>query len=159
MNKRITSLVLVASMLGLNAAQAASNFAEMNLMHGKVLVNQGKGFAALAEGSALKAGDTVLVGKDSSVVIAYNGGCSVSINEAKVLTVAKAAPCKAGTTAAVVGSSMIAPAADLDPGAPPYLAGAGLLPLLLLGGGAAVVAGVVILSNNNNNGAPPVSAP
>lgn len=95
MATRLTSLVLVASMLGLSAAQAASNFAEINLMQGKVLVNQGEGFVALAEGSALKAGDKVLVGKDSSVIIAYNGGCAVSINEAKVVTVAKAAPCKA----------------------------------------------------------------
>jgi hypothetical protein len=152
MATRLTSLVLVASMLGLNVAQAASNFAEINLMQGKVLVNQGEGFVALAEGSALKAGDKVLVGKDSSVIIAYNGGCAVSINEAKVVTVAKAAPCKAGTTAAVIGSSLISPAADMDPGAPP-VAGAALLPLLLLGGGAAIV-GAVVLFGSPNNGTP-----
>lgn len=153
MATRLTSLVLVASMLGLSAAQAASNFAEINLMQGKVLVNQGEGFVALAEGSALKAGDKVLVGKDSSVIIAYNGGCAVSINEAKVVTVAKAAPCKAGTTAAVIGSSLISPAADMDPGAPPVAAGAALLPLLLLGGGAVIV-GTVVLFGTPNNGAP-----
>lgn len=153
MATRLTSLVLVASMLGLSAAQAASNFAEINLMQGKVLVNQGEGFVALAEGSALKAGDKVLVGKDSSVIIAYNGGCAVSINEAKVVTVAKAAPCKAGTTAAVIGSSLISPAADIDPGAPPVAAGAALLPLLLLGGGAVIV-GTVVLFGTPNNGAP-----
>ena len=150
MATRFTSIVLVASMLGLNAAQAASNFAEINLMQGKVLVNQGEGFVALAEGSALKVGDKVLVGKDSSAIISYNGGCAVSINEAKVVTVAKAAPCKAGTTAAIVGSNLISPAAD--PGAPPVAAGAALLPLLLLGGGAAVVGGFILLKNNN--GAP-----
>lgn len=153
MATRLTSLVLVASMLGLSAAQAASNFAEINLMQGKVLVNQGEGFVALAEGSALKAGDKVLVGKDSSVIVAYNGGCAVSINEAKVVTVAKAAPCKAGTTAAVIGSSLISPAADIDPGAPPVAAGAALLPLLLLGGGAVIV-GTVVLFGTPNNGAP-----
>jgi hypothetical protein len=153
MATRLTSLVLVASMLGLNVAQAASNFAEISLMQGKVLVNQGNGFVALAEGAGLKAGDKVLVGKDSSAIIAYNGGCAVSINEAKVVTVAKAAPCKAGTTAAIVGSSLISPAADPVAGDPPIAAGAALLPLLLLGGGAAIVGGV-ILFGNKNNGAP-----
>lgn len=158
MATRLTSLVLVASMLGLSAAQAASNFAEINLMQGKVLVNQGEGFVALAEGSALKAGDKVLVGKDSSVIIAYNGGCAVSINEAKVVTVAKAAPCKAGMTAAVIGSSLISPAADIDPGAPPVAAGAALLPLLLLGGGAVIV-GTVVLFGTPKNGAPVSAGP
>jgi hypothetical protein len=153
MATRLTSLVLVASMLGLNAAQAASNFAEINLMQGKVLVNQGEGFVALAEGSALKAGDKVLVGKDSSVIIAYKGGCAVSINESKVVTVAKAAPCKAGTTATIVGSNLISPVADPAAGGAPVGLGAGVLPLILLGGGAAVV-GAVVLFGTPNNGKP-----
>ena len=146
MATRFTSIVLVASMLGLNAAQAASNFAEINLMQGKVLVNQGEGFVALAEGSALKVGDKVLVGKDSSAIISYNGGCAVSINEAKVFTVAKAAPCKAGETVASVDSDLIAPVAASGLGAGGIFAGGTTGPLVALGA-VVLVGGLVVVAS------------
>ena len=131
MRSRFTSILLVASMLGLNAAQAAANFAEIGSIQGKVLVNQGNGFVALTDGALLNAGDRVMVGKDSGAVIAYANGCSVSVNEAKIVTIAKVAPCKVGAHVAMVGSSLISPVGDLSPVAPIFP-----LPLLIVGAGA-----------------------
>lgn len=134
MKSRFTSILLVASMLGLNAAQAAANFAEIGSIQGKVLVNQGSGFVALSDGASLKAGDRVMVGKDSGAVIAYANGCSVAVNESRVLTIAKVAPCKVGSHVAMIGSSLISPAADISSVDPVFP-----LPLLLIGGGAVAV--------------------
>lgn len=136
---RFTSTLLIGAMLSLNVAQAAANFAEISSIQGKVLVNQGKGFVALAEGASLKAGDRVLVGKGSGAVIAYANGCAVNLNEPKIVTVAKVAPCKAGAKVALAGSSLISPVADV------MVPAAGFpLPLLLIGG-AAVGVGVFVL--------------
>jgi hypothetical protein len=141
---RFTSLAIAASVLTLNVAVAAENFAAINQIQGKVLVNQGAGFVALAEGSVLNVGDQVMVGKDSAAVIAYGNGCMVSVNEAKVVTVAETAPCKAGDSLAMSGSNLVAPVADV-----PYAAPAAGFPLLLpLLGGAAAVGTILVLTNN-----------
>ena len=137
---RFTSVLAIASMLSLSVAQAASNFAEISQMQGKVLVNQGDGFVALNDGSALKAGDQIMVGKHSGAVLSYNGGCEISINEAKVVTVAKAAPCKVGKVA-MADSALISPVADPIGGEFP------LLPVLFVGGGALLVGGFLLLKN------------
>ena len=149
MNYRFVSSLLVASVLSMNAVQAAVSVAEIGSIQGKVLVNQGKGFTALAEGAALKAGDRVMVGKESAAVIAYSTGCTVSINEAKVVTVAKVAPCKAGAHLAMAGFNMITPVADMPSVAPPVFDP--LVPILLIGGG---VGACVLLGCFNG---PPVS--
>ena len=144
MKSRFVSILLATALVGASVAQAAANFAEIGSIQGKVLVNQGHGFVALADGAALKAGDRVLVGKESGVVIAYANGCSVAVDEPKVLTIAKVAPCKTGATVAMTGSSLIAPVADLE--AP---AAVGFpLPLLLLGGAGAGLATILIINNN-----------
>ena len=143
MKSRFISILLVASMLGLNAAQAAANFAEIGSIQGKVLVNQGSGFVALSDGASLKAGDRVMVGKDSGAVIAYANGCSVAVNESKVLTIAKVAPCKVGEHVAMIGSSLVAPVAgsvDSPLGIP--------LPLLVVGGGAVAVGAYFVFKGN-----------
>jgi hypothetical protein len=150
MNYRFVSGVLIASLLGASIAQAAVSVAAIDAVQGKVLVNHGAGFVALVDGAALNAGDRVMVGKDSAAVIAYANGCSVTVSEAKVVTVAKSAPCKAGSTA-MIGSSFVSPVADVPGGA--YMAPAAGFPLLLpLLGGAAVVGGGILLFNNNNSG-------
>ena len=149
MAARLTSAILIASMLGLSVAQAASNVAEISLVQGKVLVNQGAGFVALAEGASLKAGDKVLVGKDSSALIAYNSGCAVSIHEAKIVTVSKVAPCKAGEVVASVGSDLVSPVA-VHVAAPAFLAG-NLGPVVVLGGAGLLVAGYLVFKKSASN--------
>lgn len=153
MLSRFTSILLATAMLSANVVQAAANLAEIGSIQGKVLVNQGKGFVALAEGSSLAAGDRVMVGKKSLAVIAYSNGCLVSINETKVVTVAKVAPCKDGAHLAMVGSELISPVADIvDPVVPFFGA-----PLLLVGGGVAVIGTILILKKND--GAPGTAGP
>ena len=146
MKSRFISALLIASMLGVSAAQAAANFAEIGSIQGKVLVNQGKGFAVLAEGAALKAGDRVMVGKESAAVIAYSTGCTVSINEAMVVTVAKVAPCKSTAHLAMAGFNMIAPVADVPSIAPAVFDP--LVPVLLIGVG---IGGICLFVGCFNN--------
>ena len=141
MTSRFVSVTLIASMLGLSSAMAASNLAEIGLIQGKVLVNQGKGFVALIDGAALKAGDRVMVGKDSSAQISYNNGCAVSVNSASVVTVASVAPCDAGQFVAASSSNLIAPVA-----AP---AASITIPLVTLGVTTAVVAAALVVSNKS----------
>ena len=147
MKSRFISALLIASMLGVSAAQAAANFAEIGSIQGKVLINQGKGFAVLAEGAALKAGDRVMVGKESAAVIAYSTGCTVSINEAKVVTVAKVAPCKSTAHLAMAGFNMIAPVADVPSIAPRVFDP--LVPVVAVIGVGAVICLVAGCFNNS----------
>lgn len=142
------ALYLVGSLgLCVSSCLAQPNFAQMQSIQGKVLVNQGSGFIAATDGVLLKPGDKILVGKEASAIVTYENGCEVSISEPKVLTVAKSVPCPAGAKIASVGSSFAAPVAGGGGGLPP--------PVIGLGAFGAVAATALIVNLNNK----PVSAP
>jgi len=87
---------------GLQAAEPAM---QIEYVSGKVLVNAGKGFRQGAEAGLLKAGDRLLIGKDSTVTINFNDAhCSVSYAAPSIVVVPAMAPCKRGDTLAAVGN-------------------------------------------------------
>jgi hypothetical protein len=150
--KRFSAALALASMVMTVAAQAAAPLADLSQIHGKVLVNHGKGFEAVVGAVSLNAGDQVMVGSESGAVISYVSGCSVSVVKPKVITIGAKAPCVAGVATIEAENTFIVPVADFDPVAvPPVFP---LLPLLV--GGAAVAGGAIYFATRDNND--PVSA-
>ena len=143
------ALYIMASMgLCVSSSLAEPNFANVQSVQGKVLINQGSGFVAALNGLALKPGDKIMVGKEASAVVAYNNGCEVSISEPKVLTITKLAPCPAGAKIATVGSSFAAPVAGGS--------GGGLPPPVIGVGAFSIVAATALIVDLTNK---PMSAP
>jgi hypothetical protein len=141
----------VVSSLGLmcSSALAEVSLAQVQSFQGKVLVNQGQGYFAAANGLSLKPGDKILISKEASAIVSYSNGCQVSISEPTVLTVAKAAPCPANTKIASVGSNFATPVSGGAGGLPP--------PVIGIGAFGAVAATALILAVSNKD--TPVSAP
>lgn len=147
----VLSLALVSA-----SVQAATSIAQVGNFHGKVLVNQGKGYQPLVGPLALKAGDSVMVGEESFATVSYND-CTVSLSEPTVFTVGEAAPCAKGAKVAAVEGAFVAPAADMDPGSAVDATPA-FLPLLLIGGAAATV-GIVVVATKKKNRSCAIVAP
>lgn len=82
------------------ASWAATTNATVNPSHGDVLINRGKGFSEIKRPVKASPGNSVMVGPNSSAVIAYNDGCTVNIEPGTVKTVAALSPCASGSTAA-----------------------------------------------------------
>ena len=92
-------------------AQAADPAMQIEYLSGKVLVNAGKGFRQIGAADILKAGDHLLIGKDSSGTIAFDDAhCSISYASASMIVVPAKAPCKPGDTLAAVGNDFAVPA-------------------------------------------------
>ena len=138
----VGSLGLSVSTTFISSAMAEPNFAQIQSVQGKILVNQGRGFVAALGGLALKPGDKIMVGQESSATFKYSNGCEVSVSEPKILTVAKSAPCIAGDKIASVGSSFATPVAGGG--------GGGLLPPVIgIGAFGAVAATALIVDLTN----------
>ena len=76
----------IAAILGLSvfcassALAASGPIAQVADVSGKVLINHGKGFTQAVGDIALKTGDAVFIGDNSSVTIAYGAAkCSVKL--------------------------------------------------------------------------------
>ena len=139
------SLTLASATVG-----AASMVATVGDFHGKVLVNQGKGFVPVSGPLSLKAGDTVMVGEESFATVSYSE-CSVALTSPTVFSVSEKAPCAKGEKVASVAGAFITPAADMDPGCAGAFCGApALLPLLLVGGAAATV-GIIVIATHKKH--------
>ena len=80
-------------MPALAAPEAA---AVLTQIHGKVLVDAGKGFSAVSEGVRLKLGDRVLVSKEGGAILSYGAKCSLPL-QAPSMTVVEATACTIGT--------------------------------------------------------------
>ena len=112
-------------------------------------VNKGEGMTLAVAGDALKSGDEVFAGKDSSVSLYFaSAQCSFIVPASTVYRVTDKAPC-------VDRTANIVPTADVpsDPGVAP-VAAAGIAPIVLLGAGAVVAGGVavaIIVTNDDNN--------
>ncbi len=137
---------------------ATATVAQVGDFHGKVLVNQGKGFFPVSGPLALKVGDKIMVGEQSFATVSYNE-CSVALSSPTVFSVGEKAPCAKGQNMAAVDGAFIAPTADIDPGCSGMACGTpALLPLLLVGGAAATV-GVIVVASKKHHNSPAVSAP
>jgi hypothetical protein len=82
---------------------------------GKVLVNAGKGFVAAEAGAALKPGQTIMVGQDSTATLSH-GTCQIDVKAEALFTVPEKAPCSDGAVAAVFADTLITPANSHDGG-------------------------------------------
>jgi hypothetical protein len=150
MKKFIASVASAAFLIAtVVPSLAASPIAEATGLHGKVLVNHGKGFEVATGSVLLNAGDRLMVGEKSSATVNYlNVKCTVSASNSTVLTVAAVAPCKSGTVVGSIDNVFATPVADpVDAGfVPPVFP---ILPVLV--GTAVVVGGGYLLLRNCRN--------
>ena len=124
-------------------ALAATPVAEVSGLHGKVLVNHGKGFEPAIGSMLLNAGDKIMVGANSSAKINYlNSKCLVSANASSVVSVTAAAPCKLGTVVGSVDNVFAIPASAPATGGQ---LSDDTTPLLIVGGLVALGGGLALL--------------
>jgi|GEM_PF-7100996 len=109
-------IAAVGLMLGAASALAASSgVAQISAMQGRVLVNQGEGFAAITGPVVLNAGDKVMVGEEGSAQISYLlGNCQVSVAASSLVTISDAPPCKGGKTVGAVDTVFVNATADVS---------------------------------------------
>lgn len=122
----IFSAALLASAVLGSANAAPASLAVVAAVDGQVMVNTGKGYFPATAQLVLKAGDRVLVGKNSNATISYND-CAVSLDKPVLFTV---------TAEPVCAKSSVQPTADLPGGAYPPAGGGvaaagGLAPVAL----------------------------
>jgi hypothetical protein len=101
--------MMIASVIGfgfaMGAAQAeTASVATLTQVGGKVMVNKGKGFVAAKSGMALAENDRLITLDASSASVVFADGCVNNVKANSVLSVSKAAGCKAPALA--VNSSM-----------------------------------------------------
>jgi hypothetical protein len=145
--KKIVALAAVAALFACTSIAGAAGVAEITSSSGKVLVNQGAGFAPVSGLVTLNVGDAVMVGEDAQAQISYATGCTVTAGSASVVTISEVAPCAAGETAAVAGEVFVQPTAG------PL---AGIPIAFLVVGGVAATAGLLyvtgVIGGGGNNG-------
>jgi hypothetical protein len=149
--KKIVALAAVAALFASTSIAGAAGIAEITSSSGKVLVNQGAGFAPVSGLVSLNVGDAVMVGDGAQAQISYAAGCTVTAEAASVVMIADVAPCAAGETLGTAGAVFVQPTADYSPSA----AGIPLLPLLLVGGvvvGGGILIATGALSDGGNGG-------
>ena len=105
--------------------------AKLKSLKGTVLVSRDSAMVAGAEGAALVAGARVITTARSAVVVAYDDGCDVKLEENQRFQVETGKPC-----AALVAQSTVAPPPSAAVGAP--LAGL-LVPAGAAAGGIAAI--------------------
>ena len=149
---KIMRSVIAAVVVASSAVSAlAAGVAKIDAVDGKVLVNRGAGYEAVASGTLLNAGDKVMVGDKSSATISYfSAKCSISAEASSLVTISTKAPCKKGEVMGAVDSVFATPVADMDP--PAAAAFPMALPLLLVGGAAVGITTLVLVSDGNDSG-------
>jgi hypothetical protein len=81
---------------------------------GKVLINHGGRFVPALDAMALRAGDRILVGQESTATLAYPD-CSVTLAAANIFTVPSAKACAPGETASLIDGVFVKPVAATSP--------------------------------------------
>jgi hypothetical protein len=139
-----SSLATVA-LIGLFAVSQVATAAELVKLEGKVSVNSGDGFQPGKQGMVLKAGDQILVGKDSAASLVYaDPGCVFDVPEATVVTVSDVGPCIPGQTTVLGESALATPVATEGDGSD-------LTPFYVMGGIAVIGTAAFIISEGNNH--------
>ena len=100
--KRLVVLggVIAALSVSSSVLAADASVAQLGAVSGQVLVNKGDGFKAATPGTALRAGDRVIVRGKGKAGLKYADGCSVSLASGSMATINGATPCKSGAKAA-----------------------------------------------------------
>jgi len=133
------------ALLALFAVSQTATAAELVKLEGKVSVNRGDGFEPAKQGMVLKAGDQVLVGKESAASLVYaEPGCVYEAPEASVTTVSDVGPCIPGQTTALGESAFATPVATDG-------SGSDLTPFYVMGG-AAVIGATALIINEASKG-------
>ena len=133
MSKACGVVVCAISLIGAQVAWADTLIlAELHLIQGKVLVNSGKGYRL--SGSA-NAGDSILIGDNSSAILTFPGGCDVQLQPNQVYIVPAVSPC---AVAYVPPPQVVPPPPAPPPTIDPTTAiiGAGVVGAAALGAGA-----------------------
>ncbi|MBG1233220.1 hypothetical protein [Aestuariivirga litoralis] len=165
MGKFVVSLACATAFTIVSAA-AATSVAGLGPVAGKVLVDQGSGFAPASGTIELHQGDRVFVGQNSSATINY-GSCSLMIKKATVYSVAAAAPCAKNEKTASLqddGNVVITPAnwGAAGGGGASFFSGGSAI---FYAAGAAIVSGAIYVGvfrpgvHNGDCNCGPVSAP
>ena len=81
--KKISTLFAGLAVAVLMSTSAFAGIAQIGDVHGKVLVNHGKGFVPASDFASLNVGDKVMVGAKSFATLSY-AGCSISIKSPTV---------------------------------------------------------------------------
>lgn len=155
---RYVATFILSVSLASASALASSPVAQVELLTGKVLVNQGQGFVPAKQGQALMAGDRILVGKDGAASVTYTAaGCSVDVAQATVLSVQAKAPCTEGQNVAAVDSVFVnaARATGANEGGAPYVHI--VVPAFLVGAGSIFTFATIHQHNQRHHH--PVSRP
>jgi hypothetical protein len=97
--RHLLGAVCFASAVLLSSSSWAAATATVDPSHGDVLINRGKGFTQIRRPVKVRVGSSVMVGPNSSAVIAYNDGCTVNVEPGTVKTVAVLSPCASGSSA------------------------------------------------------------
>ena len=97
--RHLLGALCFASAVLLSGSSWAASAATVDPSQGDVLVNRGKGFTQIRRPVKVHAGSTVMVGPNSSAVIAYNDGCTDNVEPGTVKTVARLSPCASGSSA------------------------------------------------------------
>ena len=92
--------LLATAMLALTLASGASAqegfTATITDTDGKVLVNQGEGFAPATEGQRLKPGDRVMAQKGADADIKFDDQCPLDVSQNTIVTIPEKSPCAGG---------------------------------------------------------------
>jgi hypothetical protein len=111
----------------LSTSSWAAASATVDPSHGDVLINRGKGFTQIRRPVKVRAGSSVMVGPNSSAVIAYGDGCTVNVEPGTVQTVAMLSPCASESYAQAQdyrNNWCVTPPTPNDYNNPSYCAGA-----------------------------------
>ena len=100
---------MLVSVLSAPPGLALGNTAKLQGIQGKVLLDQGQGFAPATEASRLKPGDKIFIGTKSSAILAF-AQCAVELKKPTVFTLTSTAPCDPNGKAADLGGTFITPA-------------------------------------------------
>ena len=102
---------LAGVVISAGAAVAGQPMAQAEFMSGKIMLNSGYGFLKPGLNAQFFAGDKVLIGKNSSLTLAFIAAkCSVTYSEATVVVVPAKPSCKVGERIAAVNTNFVAPA-------------------------------------------------
>ncbi len=112
---------------GFAAAQPADPVANLQDRTGQILLNTGDGYVTPPINAPLMKGDQILTKTNSSVVVHYDDGCDVRVEENTVYTVERPEECPAGIMAVGEGTAVAA-----SSNVPFILAGVGVVALIYI---------------------------
>jgi hypothetical protein len=133
------SYALVAACCSAAVASSALPTAQFSDIKGKVLVNKGQGFVPATLAMTLKSGDRVLVGEDSSAMLAYEA-CAVVLDKPAVTKITDTAACATVPAVQPVADVYVPPGSGgAAPGAAGAAPGLAAIPPAVLFTSAAIV--------------------